>query len=190
MWDHLRQAEIDGLAGVGLALAVHRLVLGILLEDDRRPAGITTSPCDGTGTRRGRCTRRFRQRPVVERHPLAVGGDPDAHVCHLVEPVMPVVALKPSVGLEQAGRDAGAFGGAPERLRRGPAARSGRTASEPCLAGPATFSGLHAAQCSPWTAAGLSPCGSLTTVAHGAADQLTDLRSCPPTYLAPTRKQV
>ncbi len=36
-----------------------------------------------------------------------------------VEPVIPAVALQPAVGLEQARRDAGSFGGAPERLRIG-----------------------------------------------------------------------
>ena len=59
---------------------------------------------------------------------------------------------------------------------------TGSTASEPCLAGPATSSSPHAAECSLWTATGWSPCGSPPPASLCADDgpRTPDTRSSDP----------
>ena len=85
------------------------------------PAGRSGS----NGSRRGaaaRAPRAHRSAPaaeIVERPPCAVDGDFGGNRGNPVEAIVPVIPVEPAVGLEQAGRDAGAFGGAPQRLRLG-----------------------------------------------------------------------
>ena len=72
---------------------------------------------DGSGAAPPRSLSGMGQSP--ERHPFAVGGHLDGDARNPVEVVIPVVTLQPAVGLEQAGGDAGALGGAPERVGLG-----------------------------------------------------------------------
>ena len=77
---------------------------------DMELAPAAGEPAHALGARHG---------PVRERHPPAEGGGLDCDVRYPVEAVIPAVAVEPAVGLEQTGREAVTFGGAPERLRLG-----------------------------------------------------------------------
>ena len=84
----------------------------------RRPDGERDADRAGPGRqRRSRGTQCLGQRVLVEGHPIVPGGDPDGHLRHPIERLVPGVAFEPPVGLDQPRCDALPFGGPPERLR-------------------------------------------------------------------------
>ena len=113
----------DGVAEPAPWLAGEDQIGGQLERADRpaqRPDGEVHPDRLGPGRQGGGgVSRPFRQREVLERILLAAGGEVGGDAGDPVETVIPVVAGKPAVGLEEAGRHAGPLRGAKEGLGLG-----------------------------------------------------------------------